>query len=151
MGLLDSNRVDVQEVARDLVLQHFDRFDPVQLASRLVEHPHPNMRRFALELMIDHLPDGAEALDRLSWFFRAAVFDLWPERLVKRVVIDFLRNRGLKDPFQAVIAVELLGDFARSATREDADRALHAIVSILLVHPETPSPVSIGLEAGGVS
>jgi hypothetical protein len=151
MGLLDSNRVDVQEVARDLVLQHFDRFDPVQLASRLVEHPHPNMRRFALELMIDHLPDGAEALDRLSWFFRAAVFDLWPERLVKRVVIDFLRNRGLKDPFQAVIAVELLGDFARSATREDADRALHAIVSILLVHPETPSPVSIGLAAGGVS
>ncbi|QDV38455.1 HEAT repeat domain-containing protein [Tautonia plasticadhaerens] len=151
MGLLDSNRVDVQDVARVLVLRHVDRFDPVELVPRLVEHPHPNMRRFALDLVIDHLPDGAEALDRLSWFFRAALFDLRPERPVKRRIINFLRDRGLRDPFQARVAAELLGDFARSATRSDADRALHAVVSILIAHPDTPSDVSIGHSAGGVA
>lgn len=151
MGLLDSNRVDVQDVARDLVLLHFDRFDPAELVSRLVEHPHPNMRRFALDLVIDHLPDGAEALDRLSWFFRAALFDVRPERPVKGRIIDFLRDRGLRDPFQARVAAELLGDFARSATRSDSDRAMHAIVSILIAHPDTPSDVSIGHAAGGAA
>ncbi|RUL87512.1 hypothetical protein [Tautonia sociabilis] len=151
MALLDSNRVDVQDEARDLVLDQFDRFNPAELIARLAEHPHPNMRRFAVDLAVDHLPDGAEVLVRLSWFFRAAVLDLRSERPVKRHVIDLLRDRGRHDHFQAAAAVELLGEFARSGTRDDADRAMLAIVSILLEHPDVPSPVSLARPAGGVA
>ncbi len=50
MGLLDSNRTDVQDVGRELVKKQIARLKPRELLTRLIEHPHPNMRRFALDL-----------------------------------------------------------------------------------------------------
>src|SRR5262249_21398686 len=56
VGLLDSNRVDVQEVGCDLVRKHFASLPAAELIFRLVEHPHPALRRFTLELILGHLP-----------------------------------------------------------------------------------------------
>ena len=75
------------------------------------------MRRFALDLVVEYLPDGADPLAHLGLFFRAALLDLGPDRLVKRRVIDFLLRRGLRDPYQAEVAAGLLGEFARMDVR----------------------------------
>jgi hypothetical protein len=149
MGLLDSNRTDVQDVGRELVKKHFAALSPRVLVSRLIEHPHPNMRRFALDLAVDHLPEGSEPLARLSWFFRAAVLDLWPDRLVKRRVIDFLLSRGLRDHFQAEVAAQILGEFARMDVRSDVEHALEALARLSLAYPGLKSPVAV--EMGGVA
>jgi hypothetical protein len=149
MGLLDSNRTDVQDVARELVKKHFAELKPRVLVSRLIEHPHPNMRRFALDLAVEYLPDGADALGRLSWFFRAAVLDLWPDRLVKRRVIDFLLKRGLRDHYQAEVAAQILGEFARMDVRGDVEHALEALARLSLAYPGLKSPVVV--EMGGVA
>jgi len=153
MGLLDSNRTDVQDAGRDLVKRHFGVLDPRVLVRRLVEHPHPNMRRFALDLVVEYLPDGADPLAHLGLFFRAALLDLKPDRLVKRRVIDFLLRRGLRDPYQAEVAAGLLGEFARMDVRADFEHALEAIVRLNLAYPGLKSPVAVavGLDAGGAA
>ncbi len=69
IGLLDSNRPDVQDLGVELARRHFDRLDPVDLVSRLSEHPHPHARPFAVELATKHLPPGAAALVSLERFF----------------------------------------------------------------------------------
>jgi hypothetical protein len=138
----------VQEVARELVKRHFAELDPRVLVARLVEHPHPNMRRFALDLTVEHLPDGAEAIARIEWFFRAAMLDLRPDRLVKRRIIDFLLRRGLRDPYEAEIAARILGEFARMDVRADFEHALEALVRLSLAYPESKSPVLVA--QGGV-
>ncbi len=147
MGLLDSNRVDVQNVGQELMRQHFAQLDAAELVFRLVQHPHPNMRRFALDLAINHLPDGAEPLGKLEGFFRAALFDLWPERPVKRGVLDFLTARGLRDEGQAAVAVGILADAVRLQGRADFERALEGLVRLQLSYPHLQAGVK--LRAGG--
>ncbi|MBY0522112.1 MAG: HEAT repeat domain-containing protein [Gemmataceae bacterium] len=149
LGLLDSNRVDVQNVGRELALAHFPELQGDELTRRVTQHPHPNMRRFALDLVEKHLPAGAEALEPLARFCRTVLFDLWPDRALKRRVIDFLLKRGLEDEAQAEIAASLLGDFVRIEGRGDFERALEALVRLKLAHPGIEA--GINLQPGGVA
>ncbi len=149
MGLLDSNRPDVQDVARELVKRHFAELKPRVLVARMVEHPHPNMRRFALDLVVEHLPDHVDALIGVEWFLRAAMLDLKPDRLVKRRVIDFLLRRGLRDEYQAEVAARLLGEFARMDVRADLEHAMEALVRLNLEYPGLKSPITVAM--GGVA
>ena len=107
------------------------------------------MRRFALDLAVEHLPDGADALAGIEWFLRAAILDLRPDRLVKRRVIDFLLRRGLRDPYQAEVAARILGEFARMDVRADFEHALEALVRLNLAYPGLKSPVAVAM--GGVA
>src|SRR5205823_1334438 len=59
MGLLDSNRTDVQDAGAELVGKHFGELPMAELVQRLAQHPHPHLRGFALELFLHHLPKGA--------------------------------------------------------------------------------------------
>jgi HEAT repeat protein len=149
MGLLDSNRPDVQDVARELVKRHFAELKPRVLVAQLIEHPHPNMRRFALDLVVEHLPDRVDALASVEWFLRAAMLDLRPDRLVKRRIIDFLLRRGLQDEYQAEVAARLLGEFARMDVRADFEHAMEALVRLSLEYPGLKSPVAVAM--GGVA
>ncbi len=132
-----------------LVKRNFARLKPRLLVARLVEHPHPNMRRFALDLAVEYLPDGGDALAAIEWFLRAAMLDLRPDRLVKRRVIDFLLKRGLRDSYQAEVASRILGEFARMDVRDDFEHALEALARIGLAYPGLKSPAVVAM--GGVA
>ncbi|MGE3819286.1 MAG: HEAT repeat domain-containing protein [Isosphaeraceae bacterium] len=149
VGLLDSNRPDVREVGRSLARTHADRLDLRTLARRMVEHPAPDARRFALDLAVDHLPDGDQALRDLSWFLRSALLELHPDRLLKRRVVDFLLTRGRRDPHQAEVAARLLADASRMAVRSDAEHAREALARLALAWPDLrlPEGVLVGEEA----
>jgi hypothetical protein len=104
------------------------------------------MRAFALELVTQHLPPGAAALQQISGFCRSALFELWPQAAVKRGIVDFLAARGQHDEQQAAIVAAVLGDVVRMHGRGDFERALHALVRIKLAFPEVPATVQV---AGG--
>jgi HEAT repeat protein len=146
MGLLDSNRVDVQEFGREMALKHFADLPAEELVYRLVQHPHPGMRRFALELVVHHLPSGDGPLAKLKEFCRAALFDLWPSRKVKRGVVEFLTARGLEDARQAALVSAILGDVVRVQGRADFENALEALVRIKMAYPDVPSTVTVAAE-----
>jgi len=149
LGLLDSNRIDVQDLGQELTRKHFALVAADELVLRLVQHPHPHMRGFALELAVQHLPEGAAPLAKLARFFRAALFDLWPERKIKRRVIDFLAERGLRDAEQAAVAAGILDDVVRLHGRTDFERALEALVRLKLAYPELEAAVH--LREGGAT
>jgi len=141
LGLLDSNRVDVQELGKDLARRNLASVHAADLADRLTQHPHPNMRRFALELVEKHLPPGHEPLAKLRRFFRAAFLDLWPQRAVKRRMVEFVLSRGLQDAQQGEAAAHILADVVRLHGRADAERALEALVRIKLAYPEVDANI----------
>ncbi len=143
VGLLDSNRIDVQNAGREIVTAQFARLDIKRLLERLVQHPHPNMRRFAVQLALDHLPVGAGALTQAAPMCRAALFDLWPSRQEKARVVELLVKRGIDDADQAAIAARLLGDVVRTQGRRDFENALEGLVRLKLAWPHLSSPVSV--------
>jgi HEAT repeat protein len=146
-GLLDSNRPEVQEAGRDLVVRHVSDLPMGELAARLAQHPDPAMRRFALDVVTKHLPPGEAALAPLKGFCRAALLDLRPDRKVKRQVIDFLTARGLEGSAQAEVAAAVLGDIVRLQGRADFENALEALVRLKLAYPDLQTTVR--LPAGG--
>jgi hypothetical protein len=151
LGMLDSNREDVQNTAMDLARKYADRLNPTELVDRLIEHPHVNVRRFALDLVIRHLPDGPEALAKVERFCRTILLDLWPRRREKDDVIALLTTRGLRDEAQAAVAARVLGEALRLSARCDFDAALAGLVRIKLAYPKTEADVRLpeSLAAGG--
>ncbi|HEY3325079.1 MAG TPA: hypothetical protein VGP72_31790 [Planctomycetota bacterium] len=142
-GLLDSNYVDVQDFAKQLVLQNKDRFNLAALIFRLAEHPHVNMRGLAMELAVEHLPEGADALHRVEGVCRSALLDVWPQLKLKRRVIAFLRKRGVCDPEQAKACLLLLEELVATQGRADREDILDALVRIKLAQPEAQSEMSL--------
>jgi hypothetical protein len=143
VGLCDSNREDVQEFGREMALKHFDALDTAELLHRLAEHPSPRIRRFAVDLAVAHLKEGFVALSRLEGFFRRALLDVRPDRREKRAVVDFLRERGLRDERQAEVASRVLGEFVRTQAKADFESALDALVRLKLAFPEVDSVVGV--------
>jgi hypothetical protein len=143
VGLCDSNRTDVQEFGREMALKHFDSLDAAALLQRLAEHPSPVIRRFAVDLAVAHLKEGFVALSGLEAFFRRALLDVMPDRREKVLVVDFLRDRGLRDERQAEVASRVLGEFVRTRGKGDFERALDALVRLKLQYPQVDSVVGV--------
>lgn len=142
LALCDSNRVEVQNMGKEMVRRSFEEMDAEDVTRRLAEHPHRNVRRFVVDLVVDHLEPGAEALARLNGFFRAVLFDLRPERRLKRCVIDFLKERGLANADEAVVAAGILDDAIRTSFQMDFEHALVALTQLRLARPEVASLVT---------
>jgi hypothetical protein len=146
IGLVDSNRPDVQEVGCDLVQKHFASLPTGEVLRRLLEHPHPRLRPFTLDLVLNHLPDGAEALAQVQDFCRSALFDLWPDRSVKRRVVGLLLARGLRSEAEASVAAKLLTEAVRVKGRGDFESSLEALVRLKLEHPGLETVVHLRAE-----
>lgn len=145
MGLADTTRVDVQRKARQIIEKALDNptIDVHEMLARLGQHPSPFTRAFAVELATKHLKPGFVRLAKLELLFRSALFDVWPDRKVKRTVLAFLDERGQQDENQAEVAAQILGDFVRTQTLDDRERAMMALVHIQLKFPSVKSPVVV--------
>jgi hypothetical protein len=143
VGLCDSNRVEVQDLGRELVIRRFQELDPQDLIKRLSQHPHRNMRSWAVELTAAHLKDGFVPLAGLEEFFRSVLLDVHPDRAAKHAVVAFLGERGLRDERQAEVVCRLLGEFVRSKTRDDSERALEALARIKLAFPSVEATITL--------
>lgn len=134
-ALCDSNRVDVQAMGRELVLRHFRELEPRVVMERLAEHPHPGMRRFALEMIEDHLPQGAAALAAVSRFLVVVLLDVRPSRKLKKAALELLLLRGSLDAEQGRVALEVLERWVRTTIRADREQALAAVVRLRATWP----------------
>ena len=144
--LLDSSEVDVQNFGQALARERLGKLPAQELVFRLVQHPQPNLRRFALELAIEHLGPGADPLLRLEAFFRTVLFDLWPDRTLKHRTLAFLTTRGLVDEQQAAVAARVLGDIVRTQGRGDFELALEGLVRLKLAFEGLDVPIQLRLE-----
>lgn len=147
IGLCDSNRIDVQDFGKSLVSRHINEgaggFAVEEVLSRLIQHPHPNMRGFALDLAVRYLRPGFVQLAKVEPLCRAILFDLWPSLKAKRTVLDFLTARGLADEGQAEIAARILSEYVHTKGRADFERVMEALVRIGLEHPSVASAVRV--------
>ncbi|HEY4221414.1 MAG TPA: hypothetical protein VGO62_08725, partial [Myxococcota bacterium] len=147
MGLADSTHVEVQKKAHAifdaLLLEQSPRIDVHELLARLGQHPSTTTRKYAVDMAVKHLKPGFVRLAKLELLFRSALLDVWPDRKMKRTVIAFLDERGQQDENQAEAAAAVLGDFVRTKTVDDRERALAALVHIKLKFPRTAMPVVV--------
>ncbi len=130
VGLADGAHTDVQDLAKELIGRRIAELPAQELLQKLLEHPHRNMRRYVLDLVLAHLKEGFVALSSTEEFFRTIFLDVSPDRSIKRDAIAFLRKRGMADEHQAEIAVRLLVEVVKSKTLFDFELALEALTQI---------------------
>ena len=143
LGFCDSNHPLVQDLGKRLLSLRIDALDAMKVLRRLAEHPHANMRRYALDLATKHLQPGFVSLAGLESFFRTLLLDTMPERAVKAKAIDYLGVRGLTDINQAEVAARLLGEMVASRTQLDREPALLALTRIQVRFPGLESAVKV--------
>ncbi|HEY8429649.1 MAG TPA: hypothetical protein VIL20_14795, partial [Sandaracinaceae bacterium] len=147
IGLCDASHPDVRALGRELVRASFEELDPQAVLYKLIEHPARDMRRFALELVEEHLLPGFVRLARIEGFARAVLLDLSPDREAKRRLLAFLERRGTSDEEQARVAAGILSEVVRTATVQDFERILAALARIQLAFPSVASSVTLRTEA----
>ncbi len=152
VALLDSPRVDIQDVALQKLRSSFEQLDTQLLLSRLAQHPHRNMRGHVLELIELHLKPGFVHLAKVEPLLRALLFDAErPSRDLKRRAIAFLEKRGQLDALQAELALKVLADAVRTETRTDRERLLKALAMVRLTFPEVNVPGAPTLALSGAA
>jgi hypothetical protein len=149
LGLADSTREDVQRRAQKILDGAMERVDVHELLARLAQHPSRLMQAYAVNLAKQHLKPGFVRLVRLDGLFRGVLFDVGARKDTRRAVVAFLEERGQLDEAQAEVALAILGDFVRTRTVDDRERALAAIVKIKLRFPALTSVVTLKDPAGG--
>lgn len=147
IGLCDSNRVDVQDMGKELVATSLAARDASvpegEVLARLAQHPHPNMRGFAMDLAERYLGQGAAELTKIERLVRAILFDLWPKKSLKHRAIDLLIRRGQAAEDEANVAAAILSDYVRTKGRADFERVMEGLVRIRIAFPEVLSAVKL--------
>jgi hypothetical protein len=151
MAILDATAPAVQDVGKKLLALRLSDddvgvLDVHELLGRLAQHPHRNIRAFVVDLAVDRLKPGFVRLAKLESLARAALFDVRPDRSLRRRLIAFLLARGLQDEAQAELVVGLLSDVIRSRTHEVRDDAAAAIAVLSSTWSELhlPAHVQVG-------
>lgn len=151
-GLCDSNRVDVQDIGKELCSKILAEGRPGvpadEVLSRLAQHPHPNMRSYAMHLAERHLGAGADELRKVERLIRAILFDLWPRRGLKHRALDLVVRRGQASEDEARAAAAILSDYVRTKGRDDFERVMEGLVRIQLSFPEVSSAVKLAPASG---
>lgn len=140
LGLADSNLKEAQDLGKELILARLEALPADKLIAALTQHPHRNIQRFALDLVVRRLQQGFVRLTALEEFFRGILLDANPDRAMKRTLIDFLGQRGLADEHQAAVAAKLLAEVAKSRTRYESERAIVAVAKIKVAFPHVDAP-----------
>jgi hypothetical protein len=146
VAMMDSNRAELQSAGRDRTLRVLPTLDGpalAELVDRLIEHPAPRMRAFALELMTERAPAVVPGLEKLRGFCRRVLLDTWPSRRAKRRVLELVTCRGATSPAEAAVAIGLLEEAVRLQTVEDFERALEGLVRLRMAFPSLPNPVTL--------
>lgn len=143
LGLLDSSESDAQDLGKSLVEKRFDDLSSKELLKRIGQHPSRAMRRYAIDMTVQHLGPGLVPLASTEELFRSVLFDPTPDRRTKDKAIRFLTDRGTRDAAQAEIAARLLGEIVRSATRRDFDGAIVGLAKVRLAFPEVDAPITL--------
>jgi hypothetical protein len=148
LAILDSTYPDVQDLGKSFVERRFAELPTQELIAKLLEHPHPNMRRFVLDQLVSHLKEGFVALATTEEFFRTIFLSVTPDRSLKRDAIAFLERRGSHDSAQAEVALRLLGEVVKSKTIFDFEAAVDAMTYIRYAFvdsdmTESSSPLTI--------
>jgi hypothetical protein len=150
LNLCDSNQAMVQKFARDWVRLNLARIDAATLLLRLQEHPHRTMQSFAIELLEHHLAPGAPALARVRAFLQACLRRPRMARIDKDRVLRVLRGRGALDAEQGAMAIAVLNDSLRTATRRDREPLLVALSELSLRYPKEASDWRMQIGAQGL-
>jgi hypothetical protein len=152
MAILDSTWPAVQNLGKSLLSQLLaedgDAVDVHELLARLAQHPHKNVRGFVVDLATSRLKPGFVRLAKLESLSRSALFDVRPDRPLRRRLISFLLARGQQDEAQAELVVNVLGDVVRSRTHEARDDAAAAIAVLQMQWPELHLPEHVVVDLG---
>jgi hypothetical protein len=119
------------------------QLDATAVVRRLIEHPHPNMAGFVMELLALGPEVPMPPLPELEDFLRATLLAPGPRAAVKGRILRFIVESGLADERQAPVAIALLSEVAKLQVRGDCERAREGLVRLRLVYPHLASPVTV--------
>jgi hypothetical protein len=142
VSLCDSNRDEVQQFGRDLVVRNFTAERGPRFLLELSEHPAPSMQAFVSAMVAEHAAGDTARLAKLLPFFSSVLGRVNRGRVAKERALDFLGREALGSREAAGLVAELLSVVSATMAKTYKARAIEILAAIRTAHPDVPMPLS---------
>lgn len=141
-GLLDTSRLEIQQLVKELVHQHADSLDFKELMLRGSEHPDLAAQEMVLE-WAEVVTWDPETVEKMELFFRTVLLRVHRGRKAKQKALSLLLRLGEQNLAFAEIVVSILADVVRNQGVKDFETILAALTRIQLRFPTCSTPIEI--------
>jgi hypothetical protein len=132
LKLYDSNYKDVQEFAMKILGKYLSKGYHVEFI-KFTEHP--DIKEFALELIIENLSPEPDNIKMLMPFFRSILFNVNKGRKAKDKLFKYMGKIATNNAFIATEIMSLLEEFAGTMTERDFSECLTIMAGIITKYP----------------
>ncbi len=136
LKLYDSNYKDVQEFAMKILGKYLSDGYHVEFI-KFTEHP--DIKEFALELIIENLSPEPDNIKMLMPFFRSILFNVNKGRKAKDKLFKYMGKIATNNAFIATEIMSLLEEFAGTMTERDFSNCLTIMTGIIKKYPYVKS------------
>ncbi|MEQ8168297.1 MAG: HEAT repeat domain-containing protein [Candidatus Eremiobacterota bacterium] len=132
LKLYDSNYKDVQEFSMKILGKYLSEGRHVEFI-KFTEHP--DIKEFALDLIIKNLSPEPDNIKSLMPFFRSILFNVNKGRKTKDKLFKYLGKIATNNAFIATDIMSLLEEFAGTMTERDSSDCLAIMAGIITKYP----------------
>ncbi len=132
LKLYDSNYKDVQEFSMKILGKYISEGYHVEFI-KFTEHP--DIKEFALELIIKNLSPEPDNIKTLMPFFRSILFNVNKCRKAKDKLFKYMGKIAIENAFIATEIMILLEEFAQTMTERDFSDCLTIMTGIITTYP----------------
>jgi hypothetical protein len=142
LSLCDSNREEVQQFGRDLVVRSFAAGAGPEVMAKLSEHPSGSMQAFVSGLVAEHARGSAERIAALEPYFAAVLARPNRGRVAKERVLAFFAEQARGDAQIAEVIGRLLAEASATLALTYKAHAIEIMTAISAQHPGIALPLA---------
>ena len=140
VSICDSNRDEVQQFGRDLVIRRFSADAASDYLLKLSEHPSLSMQAFVSGLLTSHAKGNLERLEKLVPYMKGALARVNRGRVAKDRIYD-LCSSEIETREGAAIVAALLAEVSNTMAIGDKARAIEILLAVAQKHPDVENPL----------
>lgn len=147
VGICDNPDIELQDLGRDLILNHFDTELGHFYLTRLSQHPSVNVQLFVTQLLADFVDDSVESLEQLNNYFVTVLSQVNKGRVAKNRVLKFLLDKAKLNTDNASFVASILARISASAAIQEKASYLVAMRDLKIQYPQIDLPIQINQQS----
>lgn len=143
VGICDNPDNELQDLGRDLIINHFDIKKGHFYLTRLSQHPSVKVQLFVTQLLPDFVDDSVDSLRQLKSYFITVLSQVKKGRIAKDRVLQFLQLKAQLNIENATFVASILTRVSATAAIQEKASYLIAMRDLKQQYPHLDLPIKI--------
>ncbi|WP_144391537.1 hypothetical protein [Pleionea sediminis] len=141
VGICDNTDHELQNLGRDLILNHFDKSQGKFYLNCLSQHPSVNVQLFVTQLLPDFAGNDLESLQNLELYFITVLSQVKKGRVAKNRVLRFLMEKAQSNIDYATLTAKILTRVSDTSAVQEKAQYLMAMRDLKVMYADLKLPI----------